>query len=898
MSTRSSKPKSSRKPKAKPVIKKTVTTTQTGGISARAKKIKVQGDLVAGNKVMTARRDIVVNVTPGQNAAKKSAKAIKKLWHTYCDALMQQHRYLNLQGVGADPNLRVELESVYVSLETNQRQPVNDDDAQKWNQVFPTKWRQGEVDLERALSALEMVMLKDRLVIVGDPGSGKSTFLSFLILRFAEAWEQGEASMLKRSLQWEHGLLVPIYVPLRSFNATLGMRSQDEAAENPVSLLCDYIMRQLDNLKVPDLKPYVEEALENNQCLLLLDGLDEVPSDAQRKGVREAVENFVARYPNQTIITCRTYAYHNASVLGGDFYKVDLQPFDRDQQSQFVQAWYQSLADQLGGDSPKRRAADLMNKINASVRLPELASNPLLLTVMAYVHYKQVGLPERRVQLYEQCVRVMLDNWETARRGQTGGGLSERLGLPMLRDETTKLSLICPIAWQMHTTGLPDLSRSDVEPLILPTFKSLITDDTKAREKSFEFLDFLVGRSGLLQEKDVGRYNFPHRTFQEYLTALWLVSRGDWLQACFDHRDDTTWREVILLTVARLAVTQQGRAALEFIRKLTVNVVGPDRYRRLALAGECLRDMQKAVVVGLPGGAEIWDAVRYGLAELCDINTVTIVTMRERAEAGRVLSWLGDPRPDVACDVPYTIEIPAGEFIMGSDISKIEAERPQHTRYLPAYRIGKYLVTNAQYRRFVEDGGYTEKWRACWTKAGWHWCEQGNADELGLRNDPKWNLDNHPVVGVSWYEAVAYCNWLKAATGQDFRLPTEAEWEKAARGTDGREWPWGNEFEQGVANTSESDIDQTSAVGLFPRDQSPYGLMDCAGNVWEWCATQGQANYQNYVDDNDLSGREPRVLRGGAFDVGVRYTRCASRSRDLPGFGDGYYGFRVVVLPL
>ena len=111
-----------------------------------------------------------------------------------------------------------------------------------------------------------------------------------------------------------------------------------------------------------------------------------------------------------------------------------------------MHAWYQTLADQLGGDAPQKRADDLLNKINVSARLPELASNPLLLTVMAYVHYKQVGLPERRVQLYEQCVRVMLDNWETARRGQTGGGLSERLGLPTLRDETTKLSLICPLA--------------------------------------------------------------------------------------------------------------------------------------------------------------------------------------------------------------------------------------------------------------------------------------------------------------------------------------------------------------------------------------------------------------------------------------------------------------------
>jgi formylglycine-generating enzyme required for sulfatase activity len=882
MPPRSSQSRKNSKATTRPAVKKTVTKSRSGGVNVKAKKITVKGDVIGRDK-------IVVNVKPA--VTKKPAKPLKKLWHTYCDALIQQHRYLNLQGVGADPNLRVELEPVYISLRTNE---------QRLSSEPPTKamvWRDEHeprtinYDLIREpLSVMETVVQNNLLVIVGDPGSGKSTFLSHLVVRFAEAWDKGRESILTKALDWPYGLLLPIYVPLRSFNATLQDRSHDEAMEYPASLLCNYIMRQLDNLKVPDLKSEVEKVLDNNQCLLLFDGLDEVPTDVQRKGVREAVEHFVGRYPNRTIVTCRTYAYHDASVLGGDFYKVDLQPFNREQQSEFVHAWYRTLADQLGGDDPRKRADDLLSKINASVRLPELASNPLLLTVMAYVHYKQVGLPERRVQLYEQCVRVMLDNWETARRGQTGGGLSERLGLPLLRDETTKLALICPLAWQMHTRGLPDLSRVDVEPLILPTFKSLVADDTQAREKAFAFLDFLVGRSGLLQEKDVGRYNFPHRTFQEYLTALWLVSRGDWLQACFDQRANANWREVILLTVARLAVTQQGRAALDFIRKLIDDALGDDRYRRLAFAGECLRDMQKAVVFGLPDGSQIWDTVRHGLAELCDINTITNMPMPERAEAGRVLSWLGDPRPDVACEVPFMIEIPAGEFIMGD-----ESDGPQHTRYLPAYRIGKYPVTNAQYRRFVEDGGYTEKWRTCWTAAGWQWRSQGDVKEPLFWNDPQWNLDNHPVVGVSWYEAVAYCNWLTATTGQSYRLPSEAEWEKAARGTDARKWPWGDNFMQGEANTWDSEIRQTSTVGLFPRGHSPCDLQDCAGNVWEWCATKWQNSYQDYADDNDLNGDDVRCLRGGSWGSAQSLARVACRNRFTPDGRNVLQGFRCVL---
>lgn len=281
------------------------------------------------------------------------------------------------------------------------------------------------------------------------------------------------------------------------------------------------------------------------------------------------------------------------------------------------------------------------------------------------------------------------------------------------------------------------------------------------------------------------------------------------------------------------------------------------------------------------------------------------MTMPERAEAGRVLSWLGDPRPDVSCEVPVTIEIPAGEFIMGSDTSEYEDERPQHIRYLPAYRIGKYPVTNAQYRRFVEDGGYTQKWRACWTAAGWQWRNPEGANEPIFWNDPKWNLDNHPVVGVTWYEAVAYCHWLTATTGQAFRLPTEAEWEKAARGDlspvpnggdteGGREWPSGNDFEQGEANTRDSGIRQTSAVGLFPRGQSPYGLMDCAGNVWEWCATKWQANYQGYADDNAVDGDAYRCVRGGAWNNHRDDVRGALRLRFIPGDYYNAIGFRVM----
>ena len=148
-------------------------------------------------------------------------------------------------------------------------------------------------------------------------------------------------------------------------------------------------------------------------------------------------------------------------------------------------------------------------------------------------------------------------------------------------------------------------------------------------------------------------------------------------------------------------------------------------------------------------------------------------------------------------------------------------------------------------------------------------------------DDERYNIPNQPVVGVSWYEAEAFCNWLTATNeaGRIYRLPTEAEWERLARGQHGRKFPWGNSWEVGLVNTSESKIEQPSAVGLFPGGVSPTEAMDCAGNVWEWC------------QDGDGG---VRVLRGGSWLSSQDYVRCASRGRNLPHFGDNSYGFRLV----
>jgi iron(II)-dependent oxidoreductase len=158
---------------------------------------------------------------------------------------------------------------------------------------------------------------------------------------------------------------------------------------------------------------------------------------------------------------------------------------------------------------------------------------------------------------------------------------------------------------------------------------------------------------------------------------------------------------------------------------------------------------------------------------------------------------------------------------------------------------------------------------------------------------------------VTWYEAVAFCRWLteelrergKLGDDQEISLPTEPQWEKAARSTDGRLYPWGEGPDPNRANYEDTGIGTTSAVGCFPGGVSPYGIEDLSGNVWEWCRTKWEGDYEGYQNDSALEGSSRRVLRGGSFYNAAVVVRCAARRSWGPGNRFRNIGFRVVVAP-
>jgi len=235
-----------------------------------------------------------------------------------------------------------------------------------------------------------------------------------------------------------------------------------------------------------------------------------------------------------------------------------------------------------------------------------------------------------------------------------------------------------------------------------------------------------------------------------------------------------------------------------------------------------------------------------------------------------------DPRP-IQFD---WVTIPAGEFIMGSNDGG-DDEKPQHKVYLPEYQISRTPITNEQWAVFLKTTGYKD----------WY---------LEYKPLTPKGQEKHPVVYIEADNCLAFCEWSKT------RLPTEAEWEKAARGTDGRKWPWGNQEPTISLANFNDNVGGTTPVGMYPQGASPYGCLDMAGNVEEWCNSEFRA-YPYKSGDGRENGQVCEVTRGGSFVNYANSIRTTSRFH-FDRYEDyvidsfirmlGYHGFRVVSVPI
>jgi formylglycine-generating enzyme required for sulfatase activity len=834
----------------------------------------------------------------------------------YRRVLVQSSGHLPLRGVdlGAsdptDARQRLNLAQVYVSLDTKTQVPLTEDEKKQKQERILHEARE-----TRPLSALEATISQCRLVILGDPGSGKSTFIHHLALCLAAHRLEPQSGWLDRLPSWTQGEagFVPIVVILRDF----ARQCPEEGVRAEPCHLWDYIAGRLESQNLTFAAGPLQQALEQGHAILMLDGLDEIPSRAGRAFVRDAVVAFADRYPGvRLVVTCRTLSYQDPAWQLAGLPAFELAPFDADKIDRFIEAWYDELA-RLGVVKVEE-AARLAGRLQEAVRRPDLwrlAPNPLLLTVMALVNTHKGRLPDARALLYEETVDILLWRWEQIKAG--GDEAAPRLRRLLLEAGRTDVDLkraLWGVAFEAHQAGgIGDAEAlADIGELRLEKALSRLHPEG-SRDWANQVIQAMKLRAGLLLERAPEVFTFPHRTFQEYLAGAHLSNQSDFAQqATRLVAEGTLWREVVLLAVGRLVyLSGDTDKPLALVGELCPARVSDEEvaWRRSWLAGEALVEMGLNRVRDSALGRDLVERVRCRLAALLGQGRLSPV---ERAAAGRALARLGDPR--FRSDVWYLpdgpllgfVPVPAGSFLMGSDKQRdpgaYDDELPQHPVDLPDYYIACYPVTTAQFRNFVEESGHKP------------------ADQDSLRG-----LDNHPAVLVTWYDAQAYCAWLTERLrawqgtpeplagllrkeGWQVRLPTEAEWEKAARGTDGRIFPWGDEADPERANYEDTGIGATSAVGCFPNGASPYEVLDLSGNVWEWTYSLwgkdlGTPDFKYPYNSKD--GREDltaganvyRVLRGGAFRDSQGCVRCACRYWFYPHFGYSYMGLRVVVAP-
>lgn len=886
-----------------------------------------QSDSVAAGAGGTAvGGDYTINyVRPGPGADAATLRS------AYLHRLAAQTESLALSGVDPalanDREARLRLDAVYTALlTTSAEEKIPKDRSAVASEGRP-----------RPLSALALLDRHARLVLLGDPGSGKSTFVSFVTLCLAgEALgrtdvnlkvmrsplpEEEEEDVFRSSKKespklqpWRHKALLPVRIVLRDFAATgLPKPGEDAAAQH----LWAFLERDLQACGLGEFLPHLKEELLAKGGLVLFDGLDEVPeAESRRLQIRQAVESFCQSLGKcRVLLTSRTYAYRNQEWKLPGFAEGELAPFSRGQIRSFISRWYAQMAalGRLPEEDAQGRAVLLKRAVFTGDRLMGLARRPLLLTLMASLHAWRGGsLPERREELYANAVDLLLDVWEKQRvrfdaRGEPvlpQPSLSEFLnvGREKVRAVLEELACECHGA-QPENSGTADLDEGRL-------VSSLLRLNPEA--KLGLLVEYLRDRSGLLEPRGVGMYTFPHRTFQEYLTACHLTGERWWPDRVAElaRADPARWREVVLLAgakAARGAVPSVWQLAEALCwREPDAPETGLDDAWGALLAGQAVAESASLSQVS-PANLPKLERLRRWLVHLLGDGRFPPT---ERALAGRILARLGDPRfdPD-RWFLPRDpllgfVQVPSGPFRMGSmedDPESYDDERPQHQVTLPAFYTARYPVTVQQLSAFVAD----------------------NSHELGPRKALE-GFSNHPAVLVTWFEALAYCRWLgeklkreaaeRLQSGSEPRelweglasgrlavtLPSEAEWEKAARGTDGRKYPWGDVFDPDRANVGESGVGEVSAVGCFPGGASPYGCEEMSGNVWEWTRSVEKSYPYVRADgrENLKAPSQPlRVVRGGACFLVTRRARCAYRFRVAPVDRLGSIGFRVVVLP-
>jgi formylglycine-generating enzyme required for sulfatase activity len=780
----------------------------------------------------------------------------------YLTKIESLYSSLPLAGFSTKLRVPIDLADLYVPLRAMMDLRAIGDarfaDAKDAERCLKMDERQTELSLPDGFKECEERKRRG-FVILGDPGAGKTTHLKRVVVACCR---DGAASL---------GLpkdMIPVFLPLREL-------------KDPGAGLAAFIQAQLDkNVELGTSADFGKKLIEQKNLLILLDGLDEVLNENDRGQVSKWINTALKSHPQcRFVVTCRYAGYSEGVRLDADFLELHIRPLSDEQVATFVHNWYRIVEQAISKDKTqaaaiaKKQANKLIERLRADFRglkVYELTANPLLLANLCLVHRDRGELPRRRSQLYNECIDVLLERWRTAKD----------LPLQVTADEGRRV--LQPAALFMHEKeNRARISADELAPVIEPALRSI----KWTKGGATEFLQTIRDESGLLTGWGDGTFGFMHLGFQEYLAAREIRMRAlsgnteiiPMLAAKFG---ESWWQEVTLLLLA----LEEPSLFEPLMREVIKNGSFTEHSELVEM---CLDDAAQVSVK--PFVELVQTETSDTIAQLQSLRILSRISPDEfkrllhdlpKFTSREVRAWLAGR--DVVLDrkIVYSergnvelMRIPGGEFLMGSpnnEQGRYGDEDPQHKVRVADFYLGRYPVTNEQYAQFLKENPKAKKPE--------YW------------GDRQYNQPNQPVVGVSWDEARAYCDWA------GLRLPSEAEWEYACRaGTTTRYWSGDTDTDLArVGWYSGNSNSRLHSVG--EKEQNPFGLFDMHGNIREWMEDKWHGNYNGAPTDGsawvDKKRAERRVIRGGSFDFGAANCRSARRPSWIPGNRSSNLGFR------
>ena len=810
------------------------------------------------------------------------AATASNLLHRYNATLTHQFGNMTLTGSPALEHFAVKLSETFVSLSLSATSRSGVCGSAEGEPRDEAEYQRSSTP-EKVMSFV--FQHHPLLLIIGDPGSGKTTLLKYYAL-----------SCLDNGRHKEFGfneLVNVFYLPLRE------LRKADTGyASLPATLTAwcakNYLVLQ---------ERLFSDWLEESSTLVLFDGLDEISNVDDRISVCDWIDKMVDRFTKaRFVVTSRSTGYRKGDgiELEASHRRADIMDFSKEQQVLFLQRWFKAAF--LGeippgnGDNAEWRTrqeqsatkkADAILDFLAQEKnrsLQSLAGVPLLLQIMAMLWKDRQYLPGSRLKLYDAALNYMLD-YRDRRRGID----------PLLAAEDARRVLSPVSLWMQEELKKDEAGREtmqeQMQELLNTLYNSLSAKD---------FCRNLVDRAGLLVEYGEKEYVFRHKSFREYLAGVQLeksLHRGGSLDELVTHFGDDWWQEPLRFFIGHVddAVIFDSFMQKLFDSPVTENLTPKQQDLLLTLVEEA---PQRKI-----------DALKK---KLLDLDT----TPNRQRYIMECLKTIGKPEAlaivkkfrDVHATTTVLRDKLDAEYLLikGGTFTFSLTQRPER---VPDLFVAKYTVTNTHYRHFINYLAgqdlefaselplerYTELLqREAETIKGFSdylrkaeslsKCFTSYSDD-----DKRFNKDDQPVVGVSWYAAQACCLWLSLVESNGanitlYRLPTEKEWEYVAGGKESRTYPWGSAEPSSRHANYNNNEGAPTPVGCYPDGATPEGLHDMAGNVWEWTADW-------YDKDEDYP-----VIRGGAYySDNADALRCSSRYCYVPrnwGFID--VGFRVI----